>query len=57
MSLFTFCISCHTWHDVLHQDRNLGGQGEAMGVEVGVPLDLNIEAEWVIPLIGAAGLA
>lgn len=49
MLLFYEC--CHTWGDLLHQDGGLGGQSEAMRVEVRVPLDLNVEAEGVIPLI------
>lgn len=48
-----FHMSCHTWVDLLDQDGRLGGQSEAMRVEVRVPLDLNIEAERVVPLIGA----
>ena len=52
MFLFIF----HTWGDILHQDGSLGGQSEAMRIEVWVPLDLNIEAKGVIPLIGATGL-
>ncbi|KAA8594477.1 hypothetical protein FQN60_011612 [Etheostoma spectabile] len=38
--------SSGTWGDVLHQDGGLRGQSEAMRVEIGVPLDLNGEAEW-----------
>lgn len=42
---------CHTGRDVLHQDRALGGQSQAVGAEAGVPLDLDGEAERVVPLI------
>lgn len=55
-SEFTFHKSCRTWSDLLHQDGCLGGQSEAMRVEAWVPLDLDNEAEGVIPLIGATGL-
>lgn len=48
--------SYHTWGDFLHKEGALGGQSEAMRVEIWVPLDLNIEAERVIPLISASGL-
>ncbi len=51
-----FHKSCHTWGDLLHQDGSLGRQSEAMRVEARVPLDLNDEAEGVIPLIRATGL-
>lgn len=54
--MFTFHKSCRTWGDLLHQDGGLGGQSEAMRVEARIPLDLNNEAEGVIPLIRAAGL-
>lgn len=47
---------CHTRGDVLHQDRTLCGQSEAVGVELGVPLDLDVEAERVVPLIWVTGL-
>lgn len=60
-SLYGCCINiykyCPTWGDLLHQDGGLGGKSESMRVEVWVPLDLNTEAERVIPLIRAAGLS
>ncbi len=50
-SVFIFHKSCGTWGDLLHQDRGRRGQSEAMRIEIRVPLDLNVEAERVIPLI------
>lgn len=47
---------CRTRRDVLHQDGALGGQSQAVGAEAGVPLDLDGDAERVVPLIGQAGL-
>lgn len=42
--------------DVLHQDGGPAGQREAVGLEVGVPLDLDVEAEGVVPLVRLTGL-
>lgn len=47
--------SCPTWGDLLHQDGGLRGECEAMRVQVWVSLDLNVEAERVVPVITAAG--
>lgn len=52
----TFPASRRTWVYLLHQDGGLRGQCEAMRVEVRVPLDLDDEAERVVPLIEAAAL-
>lgn len=49
-------VAMFTWGDLLYQDGDLAGQGEAMRVEAQVSLDLNVKAKRVISLIGATGL-
>lgn len=49
-------MAMFTWGDLLYQDGDLAGQGEAMRVEARVSLNLNVKAKRVVSLIGATGL-